>query len=505
MKRIVVLFTLMMLFSFTASAQEFVKNWEKQAETGDIEAQLKLGEWYKWKNKDKKSLKWYQKAADLGNSDACYEMAQLCIKGVSKNDPSMWLLKAAENGNDEMKLKVVNQISSFYQKDKACELLCSLADNGDNAMKMKVVYQLSSINKKDKACEILISMAEKGDDFTKMQVADKLLSINQKDKAYDLLMSMAEKCDDSTKMQVAETLLSNGEKSKAIMLLKSLAEQSTSFDWTKSIVDKLISLGDIEIIHQPKIQELFCLKAKEQFEKKEIKNAYATLSIVIDHTDSPAKKLLSELRVRAQTIIDAEDAHKDSLARQFAHGAWYEGSMYNGVPEGKGIVYIPYEGDVIKVVCNFNDSYGRKGKGFPGKGEMYAFGNKYIRDIHTMGCSYDYNETDNINYLVSIIKWKYNEYETINDMIGIILNNIDRLKNTKKIYAERIKGIKSFEREIDKEKKKQEQWKKTHYHQVPREVMCGMCAGEGTIGYYSHTKRRCPQCYGRGYKLEHYY
>lgn len=313
MKRMVFLFTLMILFSFTASAQRDVKNLEKQAKAGDKEAQYKLGELYNWNN-DKKTLKWFRKAANQGHADACYEMAQLCLRSVSKDDPSMWLLKAAENGNDDMKMKVVNKLSSINQKDKAYELLCSIADNGDNTIKM--------------------------------QVADKLLSINQKDKAYDLLMSIAEKGDNSTKMQVAETLLSNGEKSKAIMLLKSLAEQSTSFDWTKSIVDKLISLGDIEIIHQSKVQELFCLKAKEQFEKKEIKNAYATLSMVIDHTDSPAKKLLSELRVRAQTIIDAEDAHKDSLARQFAHGAWYEGSMYNGVPEGKGIVYIPYEGDV---------------------------------------------------------------------------------------------------------------------------------------------------------------
>ena len=502
MKRIVFFITLMMLFSFTASAQEYLKNWEKQAESGNIEAQLKLGEWYKWKNKDKKSLKWYQKAADLGNSDACYEMAQLCIKGVSKNDPSMWLLKAAENGNDEMKLKVVNQISSFYQKDKACELLCSLADNGDNAMKMKVVYQLSSINKKDKACEILISMAEKGDDFTKMQVADKLLSINQKDKAYDLLMSMAEKCDDSTKMQVAETLLSNGEKSKAIMLLKSWAEQSTSFDWTKSIVDKLISLGDIEIIHQSKVQELFCLKAKEQFEKKEIKNAYATLSQVIDQSDSPAKKLLSELRTRAQTVMVAEIAHKDSLARQFAYGAWYNGPINNGVPFNSGTLSIPYQGQIIRAEISEFSS-----KGAPYRGRIYAFGNEFVLISNDDYSNIVYRPYSFLSF--PILSYKCS---SMNTLIEEILKNVDELKNSKEKYAERVKEVKSQEREAEANNKKYEQWKKTHYHSTPKEVMCFYCAGQGYIevtvfeGSLQKKKRwRCTNCFGRGYTLEHYY
>lgn len=90
-------------------------------------------------------------------------------------------------------------------------------------------------------------------------------------------------------------------------------------------------------------------------------------------------------------------------------------------------------------------------------------------------------------------------------MIGIILNNIDRLKNTKKIYAERIKGIKSFEREIDKEKKKQEQWKKTHYHQIPKETRCTVCYGSGISHYNNDIPQRCVNCYGRGYTMEHYY
>ena len=468
MKRKVFLFTLMMLFSFTALAQEYLKNWEKQAESGNIEAQLKLGEWYKWKNKDKKSLKWYQKAADLGNSDACYEMAQLCIKGVSKNDPSMWLLKAAENGNDEMKLKVVNQISSFYQKDKACELLCSLADNGDNAMKMKVVYQLSSINQQDKAIELLLSMAEKGDDFAKMQVADAFSSI--------------------------------GEKSKAIMLLKSLAEQSTSFDWTERIIKKLISLGNSELIHQPKIQELFCIKAKEQFERKEYQNAYTTLSQVIDKSDSPAKELLSELKSREQAIKVREQARKDSLDRLFDHGARWFGNMYNGVAIGSGDLSIPYQGQTIWVKISISDF---ASNGAPYRGKIYAFDNWF--DLNSSGYYSSIVYRPSNSYSSNLIT-EY-KYDSMNTLIAEIIKNVDKLKNAKRNLAKQ-------KADQEKRQREEEQWKKTHYHSTPKEVRCMYCGGIGykdvkdydyTLHAWVKERQRCIYCYGRGYTLEHYY
>lgn len=423
MKRIVVLFTLMMLFSFTASAQEFVKNWEKQAETGDIEAQLKLGEWYKWKNKDKKSLKWYRIAADLGNADACYEMAQLCIKGVSNDDPSMWLLRAVENGNDEMKMKVVNN----------------------------------------------------------------LLSFNQKDKATEVLILMAKKSDDDIKMQVTDTLLSIGEKSKAIMLLKSWAEQSTSFDWTERIIKKLISLGNSELIHLPKIQEMFCLKAKEQFERKEYQNAYTTLSQVVDQSDSPAKKLLSELKAHEQAMKAREQARKDSLARLFDHGARWLGYMHNGVPVSGGDLSIPYQGQTILVKISEFTS-----RGEPYRGKIYAFDNWF--DLNSSGYYSDIVYGDSWSgYQITSYK-----YGSMNTLIAEILKNVDKLKNAKKYLAEKKTDQKKAQREA-------EQWKKTHYHQIPKETRCTVCYGSGISHYNNDIPQRCVNCYGRGYTMEHYY
>ena len=468
MKRKVFLFTLMMLFSFTASAQEYVKNWEKRAKTGDKKAQVKLEKWYiregnmyKLLDKDKKSLKWFRKAAELGNADACYEMAQLCIKGLSKDDPSMWLLKAAENGN--------------------------------NDIKMKVVDKLLSINQEDKAYDLLMSMVEKGDNDIKMQVADKLLSFNQKDKvyeAYELLMSIVEKGDNSTKMQVADYLLSIGEKSKAIILLKSWAEQSEGFYWTKSIVDKLISLGDSELIHHPKIQEKYCIYAKTQFHLNKYEVAYNTLTQVIDQSDSPAKKLLSDLKTREQAI----KAREDSLARSFVHGAWYEGTMNNGVPSNSGTLFVPYQGQIIRVeISDFTS------KGEPYRGKIYAFGNEF--NLNSTGYSSNIVYCPSNSYSSDLItEFKYGP---MNILIIEIISNVDKLKNAKTNLAKQ-------KANREKRQREKEQWKKNHYHSTPKEVMCFYCAGQGYIEARdfdgSLQKRwRCTNCYGRGYTLEHYY
>jgi TPR repeat protein len=473
MKRIVFFITLMMLFSFTASPQKYVKKWEKQAKAGDQVAQYKLGEWYKGEKNDKKSLKWYRKAADQGNADACYEMAQLCIKGLSKDDPSMWLLKAAENGN--------------------------------NDIKMKVVDKLLSINQEDKAYDLLMSMVEKGDNDIKMQVADKLLSFNQKDKvyeAYELLMSIVEKGDNSTKMQVADYLLSIGENSKAIILLKSWAEQSESFDWTKSIVDKLISLGDIEIIHLPKIQEKYCIYAEAQFYLNKYEVAYNTLTQVIDQSDSPAKKLLSELKAREQAMKAheqamkaREQARKDSLDRHFSHGAWYDGPISNGVPSGSGVLRIPYQGQEIRAEIRIFSN------GAPLNGWIYAFGNEFTLTSDRNYSIIEYHDPSHFYTLTDLIT-KYTHY-SMNTLIEEIIKNVDKLKNAKRNLAKQKANREKRQREEEKRKKNQ-------YHSTPKEVMCFYCTGKGYIEARdfdgSLQKRwRCTNCYGRGYTLEHYY
>ena len=79
------------------------KWYQKAAEQGNAEAQVKLGDTYMFSN-DVEAVKWYRKAAEQGNSDGMenlavqYEMG----RGVPKYDYSealKWYKKAAEAGN----------------------------------------------------------------------------------------------------------------------------------------------------------------------------------------------------------------------------------------------------------------------------------------------------------------------------------------------------------------------------------------------------------------------
>ena len=68
-------------------------------------------------------------------------------------------------------------------------------------------------------------------------------------------------------------------------------------------------------------------------------------------------------------------------------------------------------------------------------------------------------------------------------------------KKVKEFYAKRVKEWEEAEA------------KKT-YHKVPKEVRCWACWGAGTVQTFSegvYYPKRCTNCYGRGYTLEHYY
>lgn len=245
MNRTVILFTIMLLFSLTASAQSFNKQLEKRAKAGDVQAQYEMGKIYQG-DKDKKALKWFQKAADQGHAKACYEIALLSIKGVSKDDPSVWLLKAVENGNDDLKMEVVDRFLSFNQFHQtviACDILYSMAENGDDDMKMIVVDKFVSINQSDKAFLLLKKMADEGNNSIKMKVVDKFVSLNRIDIASTLLNDMAEKGPDNVKMMVIDKFVSINEKQKALYVLKALSEHSILYP-KEDLAIKSIKIGD---------------------------------------------------------------------------------------------------------------------------------------------------------------------------------------------------------------------------------------------------------------------
>lgn len=93
---------------------ETVDNLIIKAESGDPEAQYRLGEYYE-RNPQldyKKAASWYLKAAMQGHASAQNELAWLYEKGMgvelSLNESQKWFLMAAEQGHTEAKTKIKN-------------------------------------------------------------------------------------------------------------------------------------------------------------------------------------------------------------------------------------------------------------------------------------------------------------------------------------------------------------------------------------------------------------
>lgn len=58
--------------------------------------------------------------------------------------------------------------------------------------------------------------------------------------------------------------------------------------------------------------------------------------------------------------------------------------------------------------------------------------------------------------------------------------------------------------------KAEEERNKPKKHSTPKQIRCGYCGGKGYIEYFpigsaTLTRTRCTQCYGKGYKMEYYY
>lgn len=88
MKRIIVFAQLCLFLSISVFAQETsIRDVEKKAKSGDVEAMLVLGDKYAEAESFKTALKWYKKATEKGSMEAQYAMAMLYLEGngISRN------------------------------------------------------------------------------------------------------------------------------------------------------------------------------------------------------------------------------------------------------------------------------------------------------------------------------------------------------------------------------------------------------------------------------------
>lgn len=121
--------------------QEKVKKLLENSLKGDCDSQLQLGDYYKYKIKNLNlAFNWYKKAADIGNIDALFEVAEAYIlgRGITndRNKAFEYCKKAALKGHKYAQF----ELASFYNygieckctinKSKALEWYKKAAENG---------------------------------------------------------------------------------------------------------------------------------------------------------------------------------------------------------------------------------------------------------------------------------------------------------------------------------------------------------------------------------------
>ncbi len=89
------------LCSLTVAGQD-VKRLLAEADHGNVESMLQLGEYYLQNEDDKQAAHWFAKAADKGNTKAEFELGQMYWdgKGVSKDTEKAVNLWAKAAGKD---------------------------------------------------------------------------------------------------------------------------------------------------------------------------------------------------------------------------------------------------------------------------------------------------------------------------------------------------------------------------------------------------------------------
>lgn len=181
-----------------------------------------------------------------------------------------------------------------------------------------------------------------------------------------------------------------------------------------------------------------------------------------------------------------ESPLSDNSSHKLSSGATWTGNLRYGYPWGEGVLSIPlsspYQGQTIKVKITEFERHGE-----PIEGEFYAFGSKFtfISRIGYIYINYDYGRT----YPHRIAYFLRGNLDVLTDNI---LSNLENFKNAKELGARLREKGDAYDRKLKKEI--EEAQAKMKYHEIPREVRCLFCLGNG-----------CTYCYHRGYVKQHYY
>jgi len=174
-------------------------NLLKKAESGDAEAMLKLA--YEIFGKDSSNTKdafyWTEKAANLGNAQAQFELAEIYKKGMDNDLESFkWLEKSARNGYTKAKHNLAIYYSTgtgTWQDNRQAFYWMELASNeGHAGAKRKLgcfyIEGTGTPIDKDKGLSLLREAASMGDEQAKKLLSD--LDEDSKTKKVHIIIMM---------------------------------------------------------------------------------------------------------------------------------------------------------------------------------------------------------------------------------------------------------------------------------------------------------------------------
>ena len=116
---------------------EAIKWYLRSAEKGNVEAMISLGMLYNDAENEDESMKWFKKAASLGNSDAMFHIAN-DFEYADEKKQIEWYRKAAVAGSVDAIKYFAEKYEQGNNIDEALKWYQKAADMGDNYCRSKI-------------------------------------------------------------------------------------------------------------------------------------------------------------------------------------------------------------------------------------------------------------------------------------------------------------------------------------------------------------------------------
>ena len=484
-----IIFVLFMLLSLTVSAQTYSKELEQQAKKGDSKAQCDIGKCYLSgngvKSDLKKAKKWLQSAADQGNGEAMYHLAQAAKKEYDGNWQSL-MEKAANAGYG------IAQYEQ-YQLSKDKQWLQKAADNGHPDALYEVAKMTDDANEK---LRLLEKAAAQGNSFAQRDA--------------DLLQKQIKKEQERLRKEKEEK--ERAEKLKAIeegrllpsydFIQKNIRILAPNQEWMLSLC-KEDALAYTGRNNMDELDKSLYLKSEDyQTDLNSLQEDRNSVFAYMHNLDNDGyknnKAFWVEFEADAMTFNCLNINNETNL--KFAHIgigqiAFPVQPVVTKAEWASGYYYFPCSD--IYALKKVKDNLGHIAF-------VILFKPAFAKETSSANIFLQTKDVGVVNPIAMYI---------VNKKSGEVLLNLSE-------YIRDISSEAGYKAEMalieninKKEKALQDKWdreyreaeaKKT-YHKVPKEERCWVCGGSGTITSDGIPIKRCANCYGRGYTLEYRY